>query len=273
MLIENIGIFLSYMACGRSIRKSCLFEIFDIRSPFQVKKLQMKYTEYYGHKELDVTEKYLTNINNFIVANIIDKIKLKKNHRILDFGAGIGTLSEIIYQKTMIKPVCAEVDKKNISILTKKKFKVIDISKSKAKFDLIFSSNVLEHIKDDVEILKSLRSLLAKDGILYLYLPASQMLYSDFDKSIGHHRRYNKKQLIKKIHDSGFKIQKCRYSDSLGFFASLVVKLIGYKKNKKFILDKKKLIIYDKFIFKASLLFDNLLNNFFGKNIYLIAKK
>lgn len=229
---------------------------------------------YTGYDELVITEKFLKNNNRFIVTNILNKIQLKKNHKILDFGAGIGTLSDIIYQFTKIRPICAEIDQKNKTILRRKKFKVIDnIAYSKTNFDLVFSSNVLEHIEDDIEILKNIRAKLNTNGILYLYLPAMQILYSDFDRSIGHFRRYNKKELISKVQKSGLKVQLCEYSDSIGFFASLLVKFIGYNKNKDFIMDKNKLTFYDKFLFKLSLILDKVFKNFFGKNIYIVAEK
>ena len=39
--------------------------------------------------------------------------------------------------------------------------------------DLIFSSNVLEHIENDLEILKIMRSKLKDNGMLFLYVPAN----------------------------------------------------------------------------------------------------
>ena len=69
-----------------------------------------------------------------------------------------------------------------------------DINKTKDQYDFIYSSNVLEHIYDDVKSLKQLESKLTKNGTLVLYLPAFQILYSDLDRSVGHFRRYSKKE-------------------------------------------------------------------------------
>jgi hypothetical protein len=50
--------------------------------------------------------------------------------------------------------------------------------------------------------------------------PAHQWLFSEFDKTIGHLRRYNKKSL-RKLMPSGWKEIKLKYLDSLGVFVSL----------------------------------------------------
>ena len=50
--------------------------------------------------------------------------------------------------------------------------------------------------------------------------PAHQWLFSKFDKTIGHLRRYNKKSL-RKLMPSEWKEVKLKYLDSLGVFVSL----------------------------------------------------
>ena len=67
----------------------------------------------------------------------------------LDFGAGIGTLSQIFEKKTGVKPIYIKIDNKNKSYLREREFRVFDdISKVGLNVDAVFSSNVLEHIED-----------------------------------------------------------------------------------------------------------------------------
>lgn len=73
--------------------------------------------------------------------------------------------------------------------------------------DLIYSYNVLEHIKDDVLILKILKEKLNPGGVLLLYLPAFQCLYSSMDKKVGHYRRYTRPRLMSLLQQSGFVIE------------------------------------------------------------------
>ena len=67
------------------------------------------------------------------------------------------------------------------------------------------------------------------------------------DKSVGHVRRYEKKELIRKVKKSGFKIVYCNYADAIGFFASIIIKFFGYDTNKG-IGSKKSLIFYNKIV-------------------------
>ena len=70
-----------------------------------------------------------------------------------------------------------------------------------------------------------------------------------------------------------FQIVYSSYLDSLGFFASLVMKIIGYDE-KKGIGSPKSLKFYDKYIIPISFFLDRIgLKFFFGKNLVLLAKK
>ena len=129
----------------------------------------------------------------------------------------------------------------------------------------------MEHIKNDQEVISNLYNNIRNDGLLFLYVPAFQFLYSEMDKKVGHVRRYEKK-LIRKVKKSGFKIVYCNYADSIGFFASIIIKFLGYDTNKG-IGSKKSLIFYNKIV-GISFFLDKLgLNKILGKNIVLLAKK
>ena len=144
---------------------------------------------------------------------------------------------------------------------------------SKKNFDAVFSSNVLEHIENDQKTLNDIYKKLNKDGLLFLFLPAFQILYSDMDKKVGHFRRYSMQDIKKKLKKAKFQIVYNSYLDSLGFFASLIMKIIGYDE-KKGIGSPKSLKFYDKYIIPISFFLDKIgLKFFFGKNVVLLAKK
>ena len=77
----------------------------------------------------------------------------------------------------------------------------------------------------------------------------------------------------KKLKKAKFQIIYSSYLDSLGFFASLVMKIIGYDE-KKGIGSPKSLKFYDKYVIPISFFLDRIgLKFFFGKNLVLLAKK
>ena len=60
-------------------------------------------------------------------------------------------------------------------------------------------------------------------GQLALWVPAHMQLYSDFDRSIGHYRRYTREGLRQRLLDAGFIVDEIRYVNLVGAFAWWVV--------------------------------------------------
>src|SRR5438270_4532995 len=56
--------------------------------------------------------------------------------------------------------------------------------------------NVLEHIPDDLQALRAFAALVRPGGAVVLFVPAFPMLMSDYDRRVGHERRYRRKQLL-----------------------------------------------------------------------------
>lgn len=83
------------------------------------------------------------------------------------------------------------------------------------KFDAIGIFDVVEHIENDVEALQACARLLARDGRLFLTVPAREELRSIYDDISGHKRRYTKESLSAVVQKAGFRI---RYIGYFGFF-------------------------------------------------------
>jgi SAM-dependent methyltransferase len=78
-------------------------------------------------------------------------------------------------------------------------------------FDTVVCLNVLEHIENDLFALKQMREVLEPGGKLALLVPSHQFLYGEFDKAVGHFRRYSKRELIGKLEQAGFAVQRTKY--------------------------------------------------------------
>jgi 2-polyprenyl-3-methyl-5-hydroxy-6-metoxy-1,4-benzoquinol methylase len=87
------------------------------------------------------------------------------------------------------------------------------------RYDSVILVNVLEHIDDDVGALRDLRDLLKPGGKLIVFVPAFESLYSDFDRRIGHRRRYRRSRLISVVDKAGLKLVDVRYVNSVGAVA------------------------------------------------------
>lgn len=92
-----------------------------------------------------------------------------KNDRVLDIGCGNGSLVKDVASSAK-SVLGVDIDPKNIEKAKRKnsaeniEYRVADATKDLAneKFDVIIMSNVLEHIDDRVNFLKSIRSLATK---------------------------------------------------------------------------------------------------------------
>jgi SAM-dependent methyltransferase len=82
------------------------------------------------------------------------------------------------------------------------------------KFNLIFSTHVLEHIEEDSGALRNMYDALDGGGTLILQVPrkVSEAL-TERDIAGGHHRRYTEGELQRKMEEAGFQgveVKRCR---------------------------------------------------------------
>lgn len=139
------------------------------------------------------------------------------NGKVLEIGSGIGNISEFFVNKK--NDISVSDLRENYRTILKSKFnlpdtKVLDLdivdldfdNKSKHllnTFDSVFSLNVVEHIKDDDLAIKNMVKLLKPGGHLVILVPAHQALYNNFDVTLEHYKRYNKKSLTQLMQNYG----------------------------------------------------------------------
>lgn len=87
---------------------------------------------------------------------------------------------------------------------------------SRFRCDTVVALNVIEHIADDRRALRALRSLLPSGGGLALLVPAHPRLFGRFDREVGHHRRYTKAEVNRKVTETGFSIERASYFNMVG---------------------------------------------------------
>jgi SAM-dependent methyltransferase len=196
---------------------------------------------------------------------------------VLEVGAGLGSNTSYLIQNESVKRwVCIEPDVKlssqiersihgkNIEVHTGL-LKDFPIS---TKFDSILYIDVIEHIEDAESELELAVQYLKPGGYLIILVPAYNFLFSEFDKAIGHFRRYNKKMLLESIPGS-MKNKKLFYLDSMGFFASLVNKLFLHQD----LPSIKQIQFWDKVILPFSKVTDVFLFRSMGKSLIGIWQK
>ena len=229
----------------------------------------------YPGQELDLFEyalKWKKYFSDFIQQHI--------GGHVLECGAGIGATSKILNNSLVKEWTLLEPDKKMVALLKNKinnqelpvfcKVEEGDISvfENKPQFDTILYIDVLEHLKNDREELVKAAALLNQKGKLIILSPAFPALYSNFDKAIGHYKRYTKKELLSIMPESMNKIS-LRYLDSSGFFLSFANKTLLKQKYPT----RNQINFWDSYIVPISKISDRIVNYSFGKSILGIWEK
>jgi len=75
------------------------------------------------------------------------------------------------------------------------------------RFALVGLFDVLEHIPDDLAILRAIHQLLIPGGALLMTVPAHMSLWSYFDVASNHCRRYDVGELRRKLQAAGFAVE------------------------------------------------------------------
>jgi SAM-dependent methyltransferase len=223
---------------------------------------------YTGTDNLEVMEEAV-NYNEFLLSLIRNCVSV--DDHILDFGAGIGTFAKALsgegYKISCLEPDATQarlINAAGVPVATR----LDDIDDE--SLDVIYSLNVLEHIEEDGAILTALHGKLRPGGRILIYVPAFHLLYSSMDRKVGHVRRYTRSGAIAKLRAARFENISACYADSIGFFASLLFRLIG---NSEGNINRKALVFYDRLVFPFSRLCDRFLNRILGKNIVATASK
>jgi len=234
------------------------------------------------YKEIDIEgEQILKSMSKGIKLNywMYSQIKPFIKGKTLEIGSGIGNISRHFIENG--EEIClSDIRDHYIKSLKSKypKNEVLKIdlvdpdfdvkhSKLFESFELIFALNVIEHIQDDKKALINLNKLLKPNGFLYILVPAHQFLYNNFDKTLFHYRRYNKRKLIDAFPNS-IKIKKSWYFNFAGIFGWFIV---GKILNKK-VIPESNMIIYNLLtpLFK---LLDYITFNKVGLSVIVVGQK
>lgn len=212
--------------------------------------------------------------------HIIKQFAPYLGQRIVEVGAGDGTVSRLIAERspdriTAVEPSAkmyrrlVETAKRYPLIKPQRGFLADQADRLGGTADSFVYVNVFEHIEDDQAEMKSVYQLLPPGGHLCIFVPAMPSLYSEFDRSIDHFRRYTKPELEEKCRQAGFSIVKSRYLDWLG----VLPWWIRFRLLKSKTMSPGAVKLYDRIgvpIMKAT---ESLIAPPRGKNVLLVAEK
>jgi SAM-dependent methyltransferase len=202
-------------------------------------------------------------------------------NRIVEHGAGTGAISQLLLDRHVGHMVLTEPDDTLVDILRPRFAGRSDAEivhgtleqylerMGPGSVDAVVSSNVLEHVVDDEACLSAMWSLLRPGGTLALYVPARPELYSDFDRAVGHQRRYRRSDLRAKLERAQFETRMLAYRNFVGALGWLA--LGRFLKNPG--VGKSSVWVHDRIVFPVSRFVEDKFAPPYGSNLLCIAEK
>jgi SAM-dependent methyltransferase len=200
---------------------------------------------------------------------------------VLEHGAGTGLLSDAMLGKGARRMVLTEPESHLVDLL-RERFRdqagvevflgTVESYFQKAgagSIDSIVSSNVLEHVPDDVQCLRVMHELLVPGGTLCLYVPARPELYGEADREVGHQRRYRRRELKKKLGDAGFDVVSISYRNLVGALPWYISGRV--LKQKK--INTTSIKIFDSIVFPFFRKLEDWVAPPYGMNLLAVAKR
>lgn len=148
-------------------------------------------------------------------------------NRVIEVGAGIGQMTELFARAPGVATALAVEPDAKYALQFRQRLPHLPLFEGTAaqltgekSATSIVCINVLEHILEDEQELKTYARLLQpQSGKLCLFVPARPEIYAPLDGDFGHHRRYTKPELKRKLLAAGFEIDRLCYFNFIGYFA------------------------------------------------------
>ena len=224
------------------------------------------------------------NVRNSIIAVFIQKY-ISKSSKIVEFGCGTGFVSSYL-KKLGYNPDCSDMSIQGLNYCKSRgsgrdyyQFNLYD-PLFYDHYDCICAFDVIEHVNDDLLVLRNFYEALKYKGILFVTVPANHGLWSEADEIANHKRRYDALELQEKLESEGFRILRISY------FMTLLYPILYMNRmviNRLFHKDKAQTsnelqinrflneVFYHVFKFESHLL--NYIDLPFGSSLICVAQK
>jgi SAM-dependent methyltransferase len=195
---------------------------------------------------------------------------------VLEVGAGLGEFASQFegltrHVVTDVDPGCVDSMAQRFSDRAEVESRQLDLAGQLPdigpRVSTVVAINVLEHIEDDKGALRSLAGLVEPGGTIVLWVPGYMQLYGDFDRRVGHVRRYTPSTLRAAIVGAGLVPRDVRPVNLLGGVAWwLVVRRGGVGGPRPALLR-----VYDRIVVPVTRALESRLTPPFGQSVLAVA--
>ncbi|HEY0327130.1 MAG TPA: class I SAM-dependent methyltransferase [Allosphingosinicella sp.] len=182
--------------------------------------------------ELDTRHWWYRARREVLAALISRKMKLPSDARILEIGCGTGHNLGMLGQFGEVDAI--ELDEAARGVASARLGRQVLGARlpelegvPEASYDMVALLDVLEHVEQDRDALRSIARRLKPGGAILITVPAFQWMWSAHDVVNHHQRRYSKRTLNAAIADAGLKADFVGYFNSILFPIAAAARLAG----------------------------------------------
>jgi SAM-dependent methyltransferase len=208
---------------------------------------------------------------------IVDSFAPFLGRRVAEVGAGIGSISQLLLAQPLERLTAFEPSDNLFPMLAaalagdaraSAVHGLFGPGEAGKEYDSIVYVNVLEHVEREREELDRARAALRPGGHLLVFVPALAWLYSNFDREVGHYRRYSRDGLERVVGHAGFEVVRSHYFDVAGVLPWYVYfTLLGRS------LGKGSVSLYDRLVVPPMRRLEGWVKPPLGKNVLLVARR
>jgi SAM-dependent methyltransferase len=165
-----------------------------------------------------------------VLDGVIAGLGLPPQARILDAGCGSGrNMIELARHGTVTG---VELSDTSVALARERHAgevvagSVLEMPFAEDSFDLATSLDVIEHLEDDLAVLRELRRVVAPGGCLLVTVPAYQWLWSGHDVINHHYRRYTRNSLRRVAEQAGWRQVRTTYFNSLLLPVAIMLRVL-----------------------------------------------
>ncbi|WP_323742783.1 class I SAM-dependent methyltransferase [Nocardioides islandensis] len=197
---------------------------------------------------------------------------------LLEVGAGLGEFASQV--RGLKRHVVTDVDAGAVAAMAARfadrpevEARVLDLAGNLEEqvggpVTTVLAINVLEHIEDDADALRRMAELTSPGGHVVIWVPGYQQLYGEFDRAVGHVRRYTPTTLRDAFERAGLAALEVKPVNLLGGVAWwLTVRRGGVGRQKPGLVR-----LYDRFVVPTTRFVERRVTPPFGQSVLGVAR-
>ena len=210
----------------------------------------------------------------------VKKIRPHFGKSVLEVGAGLGTNTPYLLGPQQEKWLCLEPDGSLTAQIpatladhpqrgiVQTRTGILSTLPADETFDTILYIDVLEHIEDDQDEMRTALAHLSPNGKIIVLSPAHPGLFTEFDRALGHYRRYTR-QTLRACTPAGSNLIELFALDSFGLLATVANKLLLHQS----MPTAKQIAFWDNCLVPVSRWTDPLIAFSLGKSLIAVWQK